>query len=348
MLRVGSCLKGLSKEQGIASANPLLIPKGYVAKLSVIHYHRQTFHQGRHFTEGAIRSNGFWVIGAKKLVSSVIHNCVTCRKLHGSLLQQKMADLPCDSITPGPPFSAVGVDVFGPWDIVTRRTRGGVANRKLWAIIFSCLTTRATHIEVIEDMSGACFINALRKMIAVRSPVRILRSDRGTNFVGAADELGAHVVNVEDPTFRARLDQGISLYFNAPHASHMGGVWERAISVARRSLDGMLITNPVKPMTHEVLCTLMAEVSAIMNSRPIVAVDSDTSDPLILSPNILLTQKQGDVPMNPSDLGIKDCYRAQWKHIQVLANTFWKRWQDNYLNQFQYRRTVSGSKSAPM
>ncbi|XP_052770823.1 uncharacterized protein LOC128210513 [Mya arenaria] len=223
MLRVGGRIKGLSKDLGIASAIPLLVQKDRITKLLVSHYHRQTFHQGRHFTEGAIRSNGLWVIGAKRLVSSIIHDCVTCRKLRGSLLLQKMADLPCDRLSPGPPFSAVGVDVFGPWDIVTRRTRGGSANGKRWAVMFSCLTTRSTHIEVIEDMSASCFINALRRMVAIRGPVRILRSDRGTNFVGAADEIGAHVVNVEDPTFRAKLDQqGIMWYFNAP----MRLIWE--------------------------------------------------------------------------------------------------------------------------
>jgi hypothetical protein len=48
-----------------------------------------------------------------------------------------MADLPEDRLTPGPPFSAVGVDTFGPWNVTTRRTRGGAAQSKRWAIIFT-------------------------------------------------------------------------------------------------------------------------------------------------------------------------------------------------------------------
>ena len=72
-----------------------------------------------------------------------------------------MADLPKDRLDPSPPFSYVGLDIFGPWSVVFRRTRGGVANQKRWAILFTCLTTRAVHIEVIEGRSRSSFINAL-------------------------------------------------------------------------------------------------------------------------------------------------------------------------------------------
>lgn len=65
-----------------------------------------------------------------------------------------MPDLPADRIVPGQPlFTSVGVDIFGPWEVVTRRTRGVPANSKRWAAIFTCLVTRAIHIEVVEEMS---------------------------------------------------------------------------------------------------------------------------------------------------------------------------------------------------
>ena len=83
-------------------------------------YHEQVVHQGRHITEGAVRAAGYWIIGGKHLVSSVIHRCVTCRKLRGRLQDQKMADLPADRPAPKPPFTNVGLGVFGPWAIMTR------------------------------------------------------------------------------------------------------------------------------------------------------------------------------------------------------------------------------------
>ena len=71
-----------------------------------------------------------------------------------------MADLPSDRLELGPP-TQVGVDTFGPWPIVTRRTRGGHANNKRSGILFTCLTTRANHIEVVEELSSSSFINAI-------------------------------------------------------------------------------------------------------------------------------------------------------------------------------------------
>ena len=337
ILRVGGRLRKLQESVGIASIKPVIVPKSYVAKLLVKFYHQKTSHQGRLFTEGILRSNGFWIIGAKRIVSSFIHQCVTCKKLRGTLLHQKMADLPIDRLNPGPPFSAVGVDIFGPWNIMTRKTRGGAANSKRWAVMFTCLTSRAAHIEIIEEMTSSSFINALRRFIAIRGPVRIIRSDRGTNFVGAADSISANVINVEDHNFSNKLlEHGINWYFNAPHASHMGGVWERVIGVARRILDGMLLNS--KNLTHEVLCTLMAEVTAIMNSRPIVPVDTDSDDPLILSPNLLLTQKQGELPNISTSVDLKEAYKSQWKRVQVLSDMFWSKWRGTFLSQLQSRR----------
>ena len=106
--------------------HPVILPKSHhIATLIVRHYHEDVFHQGRPFTEGAVRLAGVWIVRGKQLVSSVLYNCVTCKKRRGRLMEQKMAPLPADRLTSEPPFTQVGLDIFGPWNIVTRRTRGG-------------------------------------------------------------------------------------------------------------------------------------------------------------------------------------------------------------------------------
>ena len=208
----------LRSKLGLASTNPIIVPKGYVATLLIRHFHEKTFHQGRKITEGEIRSNGFWIIGAKRLISTLIRTCVLCRKLRGKVEVQKMTDLPEDRLTPGPPFSAVGVDTFGPWNVTTRRTRGGAAQSKRWAIIFTCLTTRPVHIELVEEMSSSSFINALRRITAIRGPIKIFRSDRGTNFIGATDQIGIKSINVEDTKVKQHLDNTGSVFGSSiPH-----------------------------------------------------------------------------------------------------------------------------------
>ena len=109
LLRVGGRLR--SADLDLEEKHPVIIHKtDHVALLLARHYHSEVKHQGRHLTEGAIRAAGFWIVGGKRLVSSVIYQCVLCRKLRGRENIQKMADLPADRLEPGPPFSHVGLD----------------------------------------------------------------------------------------------------------------------------------------------------------------------------------------------------------------------------------------------
>ncbi|KAI7804924.1 hypothetical protein IRJ41_023810 [Triplophysa rosa] len=299
LICVGGRLKNANLD--IGEKNPIILPKdNHISLLLVRHHHAEVKHQGRHLTEGAVRTAGLWLLGGKRLINSVLHKCITCRKLRGKMQEQRMANLPQERLQTCPPFTYVGLDVFGPWCITTRRTRGGQAESKRWAILFSCMSSRAVHIEVIESMDTSSCINALRRLFAIRGPL----------------ELGMSAVQ------RYLNQQGCSWEFNPPHASHMGGSWERLIGVARRILDSMFLEQYTR-LTHEVLCTLMAEVTAIINARPLIPVSNDPEDPFILSPSMLLTQKTG-VPPPPGDFTDKDLLTKQWRQVQALANKFCK------------------------
>lgn len=339
ILRVGGRLNR-SNILPQAEINPIVIPgKHHIATLLTRHFHDLAQHQGRHITAGTIRNAGYWITGSKRLISSIIYNCVKCRKLRGKFAYQKMANLPPDRLEPGPPFTYVGLDTFGPWEVVTRKTRGGAANAKRWAILFTCMVSRGIHIEVVEEMSSSSFINAFKRFVAIRGKVKQIRSDRGTNFVGATDDLHINAVNVEDGPVKEYLyKSGVVWLFNPPHSSHFGGVWERLIGVTRRVLDSMLLEIPPGSLTHEILTTFLAEASAIVNSRPLVPVSTDPEDPLPLSPSLILTHKPDNtVDYIPTDG--KDLLRSQWRRVQHLADTFWKRWRTQYLQTLQnYRK----------
>ncbi|XP_073469696.1 uncharacterized protein [Aquarana catesbeiana] len=331
LLRVGGrlSLAELSEEE----KQPVIIPYDHhVATLLVRYYHKQVVHQGRHVTEGAIRSAVLWILGGKCLVSAVIHKCVICRKLREKLQSQKMAELPEDRVIAQPPFTNVGLDVFGPWSVLTRRTRGGSADSKRWAVLFTCLSTRAVHIELLEVMSTSSFINALRRFFSIRGPEKLLRSDRGTNFVGACKEL--NICDSESQLQDFLQDRGCTWVFNPPHSSHMGGVWERLIGIARRILDAMWLQTKPAHLTHETLSTFMA----IMNARPIIPVSSDPDTPMVLTPAMLLTQKMNSLSAPSGTISTTQVHAKQWKQVQCLADTFWKRWKREYLSNLQRRR----------
>nr|XP_055027142.1 uncharacterized protein LOC129416781 [Misgurnus anguillicaudatus] len=328
------CVGGRLKHSQVAAAekNPIILPKdSHISLLLTRHHHEQVKHQGRHLTEGAIRAAGLWILGGKGLVNSVLHKCIICRKLRGKLEEQRMADLPSERPKTCPPFTYVGLDVFGPWSVTTRRTRGGQEESKRWAIMFCCMSSRAVHVEVIESMDTSSCINALRRFFALRGPAKQLRSDCGTNFIGACKELG-----MDKMVQRYLSEQGCSWEFNPPHSSHMGGSWERMIGIARRILDSMFLQLNTR-LTHDVLCTLMAEVTAIINARPLLPVSTDPEQPFILSPSMLLTRKTG-VPPPPGDFLDRDLYTKQWRQVQALANQFWTRWSREYLPCLQQRQ----------
>ena len=146
-------------------------------------------------------------------------------------------------------------------------------------------------------MSSAAFINDLRGFVALGGKVKVFRSGRVTNFIGATDDLRIDTINVEDGPVKNYLNNSCTVWiFNPPHASHMGGVWERMIGVTRKILDSMMSNASGRTFTHDVLCHFIAEVCAIFNNRPIVPVSTDPESPFVLSPATLLTQKTKRTP----------------------------------------------------
>ena len=334
LLRVGGRCE--RQEVPYDQRHPLILPqKSHITGIISLYHHEETRHQGRKLTEGAIRSAGFWIPGSKRLVSTLIKKCTTCRKLRGTTTTQLMSDLPADRVTPCPPFTSVGLDVFGPWEISIRKTRGGSVNSKRWAVMFTCLYTRAVHIDILESMSTSSMINAFRRFFAFRGPAKIIRSDQGTNFVGAAAEL--KLVSEKESVKQMLQKRSCTWIFNPPKAPHMGGIWERMIGVTKKILNSILQSQ--KNLTHEILSTVLCEAMEIINSRPLVEVATDADSPAVLTPAVLLTQKFDRVSAPEDTLQLKR-YNAKehWKLVQSLADMFADQWKNEYLKSQMLRR----------
>ena len=168
--------------------HPIVMPKkGHVTVLLIRQFHHEKqHHQGYGMTHNAIHQAGYHIINGRSLISHIIAKCVLCRKLRRRTQDQQMAALPPERVTPSPPFTYTGMDVFGPFYI-----REGRKELKRWGLIFTCLSSRAIHLETLNAMSTDSFLNALRRFISRRGKARELRSDQGTNFVGAKNELVA-------------------------------------------------------------------------------------------------------------------------------------------------------------
>ncbi|KAK3728018.1 hypothetical protein QZH41_000112 [Actinostola sp. cb2023] len=249
-----------------------------------------------------------------------------------------MADLPKDRLEEAPPFTYSAVDLFGPWHI-----KEGRREMKRYGVLFTCMASRAIHLETSASLTTDSFINAYRRFVGRRGPIRQLRSDQGTNFVGAKNELKAALEEMNhDVIQRATLKDNcdwIPFKMNVPHASHMGGVWERQIRTVRGVLAPLLKDHGAQ-LDDESLRTLMIEAEAIVNSRPLTTDGLAAPDSLeAITPNHLLTMKTKIVMPPPGNFEGADLYsRKRWRRVQHLANEFWHRWRKSYLQTLQERQ----------
>ncbi|XP_044182749.1 uncharacterized protein LOC114952001 [Acropora millepora] len=328
------CVGGRLQKSSIRARakHPAIIPKNHhISDLIVRHHHQISGHSGIEHTLSLVRES-YWIIKARITLRRVLASCFDCRKRQAPVGRQKMASLPEDRVNPSePPFSRVGVDCFGPLNV--RRGRSVV---KRYGVLFTCLSIRAIHIEVAHTLDANSFINALRRFIARRGQPIQMRSDNGGNFVRGEKELREAVRNWnQDKIHNFLLAKNVKWSFNPPTGSHHGGVWERCIRTVRKVIGALA---KEQPLDDEGLLTLVCEVEAIVNGRPITKVSHDPRDPEALTPNHLLLLRAGP-SLPPGYFENSDNYsRRRWRQVQYLADLFWKRWTREYLPSLQERQ----------
>ena len=315
--------------------HPIILPKdSKVAELIIREQHLKSGCLGKNAVLSVLRQK-YWIVGASRLIRRITSSCVSCKKLHSRCREQLMADLPSDRLDGDhPPFTNVGVDYFGPFSIVHGRR-----SEKRYGIIFTCLSSRAVHLEMAESLDSDACINALRRFIARRGQVSTMRSDNGSNFIGAEKQLREEIQKLErhqSSITDSMIQHNVKWIFNPPSASHFGGVWEREIRTIRNVLNGILNTQPIR-LSNDSLNTLFCEIESILNNRPLTPLSDDPNDLEALTPNHILLMKCGPTYppglFSPSDLYV----RRRWRQVQYLSDLFWSRWKKEYLVNLQSR-----------
>ena len=321
------CMKGRVER----NSNPVILPKSHwLTKLVLRHFHHLSMHGGREHVISLCLQQ-FWIIGIRGMLKNM--PCVHCRRRDGKPLDQRMADLPLDRTTPGyPPFTFVGIDCFGPF--LVKRGRSEV---KLYGCIFTCLSVRAVHIEVLPSLETDTFLNALQRFISLRGAPKLMRCDNGSNFVGAQREIQARLMEMDRMKIERKMrDVEIEWKFNAPKASNAGGAWERLIRSVRKALYSSLKDQSVR-LDEDGLKTAMCLAAAAVNSRPLTTVSLDPKDLRPLSPNDLVLLRSSDYHL-PGCWEERDMYRRQYRRVQHISNVFWRRWTREYLPALQERQ----------
>ena len=336
LVRVGGRLNLADCPEG--TKHPVVLPKKHlITQLVIRHFHESCKHQGFCITLSFIRQGGYHILGTTGVIKDFVKRCPTCRMLRARVHRPVMASLPKDRVTCGPPFTTVGLDIFGPFLLSSGvRTRRSPGSRKVWCTLYTCLSSRAVHVELMSAMDSVAFINSLRRFVALRGPCALIRSDQGSNLVGAKGQV--EELNLTEAA-RAMAAIKVRWIMNPPHASNFGGVWERKIGQVRQALDYAMRHVKDHPLNFDEFATLIAEAVSVVNSTPLWPQSINPNDPPALSPNVLLTQKmQGETLLQSLEEDHLQAYgQERWKRVQTIANLFWKQWRDLYLAELNQR-----------
>lgn len=303
---------------------PIILPSHHpVTNILIDQLHCRFGHAFKDTVVNELR-NRFHVPKARSCVSKVIERCQTCKVKKSQPYIPRMAPLPIERLTPFVrPFSYVGIDYFGPVDVVVGRH-----GEKRWIVLFTCLSVRAVHLEVAYKLDTASCIMAIRRFVLRRGPPITIFSDNGTNLKAANKELQEQIKRIDTACANVFTNARTRWRFNPPSAPHMGGVWERMV----RSVKQVMSELNTGRMNDETLLTVITEAEEIVNSRPLVYMPQDSIHAEALTPNSFVRGVTSCLD-NPAIASTDqaEALRNAYKRSQIIADTLWKRWIKEYL-----------------
>ncbi|XP_055922811.1 uncharacterized protein LOC129953595 [Eupeodes corollae] len=247
-----------------------------------------------------------------------------------------MGDLPSQRISQSRPFSNTGCDYAGPFNIKLSKGRNPKTS-KAYICLFVCMATKAIHLELVSDLTSEAFLAAFRRFVSRRGLCSNVYSDNGTNFQGARRCLNemhklvlSEAYNEEVATSLAK--DSIAWHFIPPSSPHFGGLWEAGVKSVKfhlRRVVGATI------LTFEEMYTVLTQIEAVLNSRPLCVISDQDLNPLTPA-HFIIGEPFTAVP-EPTTLNTPLNRLTHWNHLQNMVQGFWKRWHMEYITTLQER-----------
>lgn len=314
--------------------HPIILPKHRISDLLIAQAHKAALHSGTQLTLRILRQN-YWILSARTRAKLYIRNCVRCVRERGLTQQQLMGDLPSPRVTPSAPFSHTGVDYAGPMEVIPTVGRGQ-RSRKYYVAIFICLTTKTIHLEYVDDYAAVGFLAAFRRFVSRRGLPSDMYSDNGTNFHGADRELNLTFKRlVSDPQIRNVIaNDHVKWHFIPPSAPHFGGLWEAGVKGLKYHLRRVIGSHTLSQLEF---ATLLCQIEACLNSRPISALHDDPNDFSVLTPSHFLIGRPVVSLPEESTLEINPNRLSRWQQVRAMLEQIWRSWSSDYLHTLQQR-----------
>ena len=334
ILRVGGRLS--HSELGWERKHPPILPhRSFVSRLLVRQAHVACLHGGSTLTSASVMQRA-WILGRNRIVKTEIRNCIACQRVKPQLAHQMMGDLPATRVTPAKAFTSTGLDYAGPIQVRTTKGRGH-KSYKGYIALFVCFTTRAIHLELVSDLTTRTFLDAFRRFVGRRGICKNLYSDNATNFKCADKELQAMFSAASDfykEVATLLANDNTSWTFIPPNSPHYGGLWEAGVKSVKYHLKRAVGDTT---FTFEELSTVLVEIEACLNSRPLGPLSSDVEDLHALTPAHFLTGGASGLLPDSAILDAPGKLLSRFHTMQAARNTFWKRWSAEYLQHLQER-----------
>lgn len=335
ILRVGGRIDNASATYN--QRHPIILPKKHhVTDLIIRQIHYRNLHAGPRTLLYIIREQ-FWPLQGLRTVNTVLSKCMNCFKANLKPTPQLMGDLPSCRLMPQKPFNSTGIDYAGPikYNNVPQRSHK-VCPDKAYVVVFVCMTTGAVHLELATSPSTQNLLATFHRFISRRGKPEHIYSDNGGSFVAFAKALKVACARqeIEDVIGQFAYENKITWHFIPPLAPHMGGRWEAHVKIMKLHLKRTIGKALLK---FEELNSLIIQIEGMMNSRPITEISSDPTDFLPLTPghfligNSITSFPEQMTRVKPIKL------TKEWREVENMKASFWKRWKREYLNQLQNR-----------
>ncbi|XP_058467076.1 uncharacterized protein LOC131439990 [Malaya genurostris] len=287
-------------------------------------YHERFGHANRETVCIELRQK-FWIPNLRAVICQVMRECAWC-KVHRCRPQvPMMAPLPTQRVKAGlRPFSSVGIDYLGPVEVSVGRRR-----EKRWIAVFTCLTIRAVHLDVVYSLTTQSCMMAIRRFTCKRGVPDFILSDNATCFAGASKEMQKVLNKIHSYCAEVITTATTAWRFIPPGTPHMGGAWERMVRSVKEAMKAL---DDGRKLTDEILSTTLAEAEDMINTRPLTYVPQESAEIESLTPNHFLrgTVKDADLTVD-CGVNLADAIRDVYKRSQYLSDRMWERWSKEYL-----------------
>lgn len=332
IIRVGGRL-GNSSEFSYNKMHPMLVSsKHYFTVLLFRHEHLQLLHAGPQALLCHLRES-WWPLGGRSLARRIVNVCVTCTRIRGKVLTPQMGNLPKERITPSFPFIRCGVDYCGPVLILNRKGRGAKTT-KAYICLFVCFVTRAIHLELVSDLTSEAYLLSLNRFISRRGKPLEIYSDNGRNFVGLMNDFSDFLRKCSSDIMEFATSQQIKFKFIPPYSPHFGGLWEAGVKSCKYHLR-RVVGNA--HLTFEEFSTVLSQIEAVLNSRPLSPLSTEPQDLSPLTPAHFLVGRPLTAPACDDLTDVPEHRLKRYQRVEQIRQHFWTRWSKEYVTELQVR-----------